>query len=112
MSSTRGIHVGTKYEIYKITFELAEEGKAILFISSELPENLPFADRVYGMAQGQIACELQGPNFDQERIMKLQASARRPPSNLATIVLPETGDRLGSGNIGSFMAGRAFLKWR
>jgi hypothetical protein len=36
----------------------------------------------------------------------------RPPSNLATIVLPETGDRPGSGSIGSFMAGVAFLKWR
>ena len=67
---TRGIDVGTKYEIYKIIFELAEEGKAILFISSELPEILALCDRVYVMAQGQIACELQGPNFDQERIMK------------------------------------------
>ena len=36
----------------------------------------------------------------------------RPPSNLATIVLPETGDRPGSGSIGSFMAGVVFLKWR
>src|SRR5208283_4127025 len=44
---TRGIDVGTKLEIYKIMFELAEEGKAILFISSELPEILALCDRVY-----------------------------------------------------------------
>jgi inositol transport system ATP-binding protein len=83
---TRGIDVGAKYEIYKIIFELAEEGKAILLISSELPEILALCDRVYVMAQGQIACELEGPRFDQERIMKfatmgasaaeLEASAR------------------------------------
>jgi inositol transport system ATP-binding protein len=67
---TRGIDVGAKYEIYKIIFELAEEGKAILLISSELPEILALCDRMYVMAQGQIACELQGPHFDQERIMR------------------------------------------
>ena len=86
---TRGIDVGTKYEIYKIIFELAEEGKAILFISSELPEILALCDRVYVMSQGQIACELQGPHFDQERLMKfatmgagaedLEAGAREAP---------------------------------
>ncbi len=67
---TRGIDVGAKLEIYKIIFELAEEGKAILLISSELPEILALCDRVYVMSQGRIACELQGPHFDQERIMK------------------------------------------
>ena len=67
---TRGIDVGTKYEIYKIVFELAAEGKAILLVTSELPELLALCDRLYVMAKGRIACELQGPRFDQERIMK------------------------------------------
>jgi inositol transport system ATP-binding protein len=67
---TRGIDVGTKYEIYKIIFELAVEGKAILLITSELPELLALCDRLYVMAKGRIACELQGPRFDQERVMK------------------------------------------
>jgi inositol transport system ATP-binding protein len=67
---TRGIDVGSKLEIYKIIFELAEEGKAILLISSELPEILALCDRVYVMAQGHVASEFEGPHFDQERIMK------------------------------------------
>ena len=66
----RAASTSARIEIYKIIFELAEEGKAILFISSELPEILALCDRVYVMAQGHIACELEGPHFDQERIMK------------------------------------------
>jgi inositol transport system ATP-binding protein len=67
---TRGIDVGTKFEIYKIIFELAAEGKAILLISSELPELLGLCDRLYVMTKGRVVRELQGPNFDQELIMK------------------------------------------
>jgi inositol transport system ATP-binding protein len=67
---TRGIDVGAKYEIYKIIFELACEGKAIVLITSELPELLALCDRMYVMAKGRIVAEMQGPRFDQERIMK------------------------------------------
>ena len=67
---TRGIDVGAKYEIYKIIFELASEGKAILLVTSELPELLALCDRMYVMAKGRIVAEMQGPYFDQERIMK------------------------------------------
>ena len=67
---TRGIDVGAKYEIYKIIFELAAEGKAILIISSELPEILGICDRVYVMSKGRITGELGKDEFDQERVMK------------------------------------------
>jgi inositol transport system ATP-binding protein len=67
---TRGIDVGAKFEIYKIIFELAAEGKAVLLISSELPELLGLCDRLYVMTKGRIVHEFQGPNFDQELIMK------------------------------------------
>jgi inositol transport system ATP-binding protein len=68
---TRGIDVGTKYEIYKIIDELAGRGKAVLFISSELPELLGICDRIVVMAQGAVAGELLPADFAQEKIMKL-----------------------------------------
>ena len=49
---TRGIDVGAKYEIYTIINRLAAEGKAIIIISSELPEVLGVSDRIYVMAAG------------------------------------------------------------
>ena len=49
---TRGIDVGAKYEIYTIINRLAAEGKAIIVISSELPEVLGISDRIYVMADG------------------------------------------------------------
>lgn len=67
---TRGIDVGAKYEIYKIMLELAEAGKAILMISSELPELIGVCDRIYVMGKGRITGELPAAEFDQERIMK------------------------------------------
>ena len=68
---TRGINVGTKFEIYKIMDELAGRGKAILFISSELPELLGVCDRIVVMSEGAVTGELMPGEFDQERIMKL-----------------------------------------
>jgi inositol transport system ATP-binding protein len=67
---TRGIDVGAKYEIYKIMLELAGAGKAILMISSELPELIGVCDRIYVMSKGRITGELSAAEFDQERIMK------------------------------------------
>ena len=49
---TRGIDVGAKYEIYTIINRLADEGKAILVISSELPELLGICDRIYALSAG------------------------------------------------------------
>jgi inositol transport system ATP-binding protein len=72
---TRGIDVGAKYEIYKIMTELAREGKAILLISSELPELLGVCDRIYVMAKGRISGEVVASSATQESIMKLATAA-------------------------------------
>jgi len=67
---TRGIDVGAKYEIYKLMSELAKEGKAVIMISSELPELIGMCDRIYVMAGGTITGELKREQFSQELIMK------------------------------------------
>src|SRR5436309_11333484 len=55
---TRGIDVGAKYEIYTIINELARQGKAVLFISSELPELLGMCDRIYVLSEGRLTGEV------------------------------------------------------
>jgi putative multiple sugar transport system ATP-binding protein len=67
---TRGIDVGAKFEIYTIINRLAAEGKAIIVISSELPEVLGVSDRVYVMAAGRIAAEMPAAEATQESVMK------------------------------------------
>jgi inositol transport system ATP-binding protein len=68
---TRGIDVGAKFEIYKLITELAQEGKAVLMISSEMEELIGVCDRIYVMAKGCITGELARKDFSQENIMKL-----------------------------------------
>jgi putative multiple sugar transport system ATP-binding protein len=68
---TRGIDVGAKYEIYTIINRLAEEGKGILLISSELPEILGMCDRIYVMSEGRITGELSREEATQESILRL-----------------------------------------
>ena len=67
---TRGIDVGAKYEIYTVINELAENGKTIIMISSELPEILGMCDRVYVMNEGKIVGELSSDEASQENIMQ------------------------------------------
>jgi putative multiple sugar transport system ATP-binding protein len=67
---TRGIDVGAKFEIYTIINRLVAEGKAVIFISSELPEILGVSDRIYVMAGGQIAAEMPAAEASQETIMR------------------------------------------
>lgn len=67
---TRGIDVGAKYEIYKIINDLADSGKSIIVISSELPEILGICDRVYVMNEGRIVGELPIAEASQEAIIK------------------------------------------
>lgn len=67
---TRGIDVGAKYEIYTIINELAQNGKSIIMISSELPEILGMCDRVYVMNRGSIVGELSADEASQEKIMQ------------------------------------------
>ena len=73
---TRGVDVGAKYEIYQIINDLAEQGKSILMISSELPELLGMCDRIYVMNEGKIIAELKQEEATQEIIMNhiMQAS--------------------------------------
>ncbi|MCR5054539.1 MAG: sugar ABC transporter ATP-binding protein [Lachnospiraceae bacterium] len=67
---TRGIDVGAKYEIYKLIHELADQGKAVILVSSELPELLGMADRIYTIFEGTITGELQRGEANQESLMK------------------------------------------
>jgi putative multiple sugar transport system ATP-binding protein len=67
---TRGIDVGAKYEIYTLINQLAEEGKAILLISSEMPELLGLCDRIYVMNEGRLIDEMPAAEASQERIMR------------------------------------------
>jgi ABC-type sugar transport system, ATPase component len=68
---TRGIDVGAKYEIYNIMMELAARGKAIVVISSELPEIIGVCSRVMVMHEGIVTGELKKTEMTQESIMKL-----------------------------------------
>jgi len=70
---TRGIDVGAKKEVYSILNELAGEGKAILFISSELPELFGIADRILVMRRGRLAGNVNPKKTTQEEVMHLAA---------------------------------------
>ncbi len=63
---TRGIDVGAKYEIYTVIDKLAAQGKAVVFISSELPELLGMCDRIYTMAAGRLTGEVSRAEATQE----------------------------------------------
>ncbi|MET1075363.1 MAG: multiple monosaccharide ABC transporter ATP-binding protein [Umezawaea sp.] len=67
---TRGIDVGAKYEIYSIINQLADEGKAVLVISSELPELLGLCDRIYALSAGHVTGEVDRAEATQERLMQ------------------------------------------
>jgi len=67
---TRGIDVGAKYEIYTLIARLAEEGKSILMISSEMPELLGMCDRIYVMNEGAFVAEFPVAEASQEKIMR------------------------------------------
>jgi putative multiple sugar transport system ATP-binding protein len=67
---TRGVDVGAKYEIYTIVNSLAEQGKAVLVISSELPELLGLCDRIYTLSAGRITGEVPREEATQERLME------------------------------------------
>jgi ribose transport system ATP-binding protein len=68
---TRGIDVGAKSEIYKLLNDLAGQGKAIIMISSELPEIIRMSHRVVVMCEGRITGELAASEATQEKIMQL-----------------------------------------
>jgi len=74
---TRGIDIGAKKEVYQLLNELAAQGKAILVISSELPELLGICDRILVMRDGTIRGELPAKEASQEKIMRLAATSNK-----------------------------------
>ncbi|CRH69717.1 ABC transporter family protein [Chlamydia trachomatis] len=73
---TRGIDVGAKYEIYEIIDKLADQGKAVVVISSELPELIGICDRIYTVSQGIITDDVNKNGFTQEYLMKCMTKER------------------------------------
>ena len=68
---TRGIDVGSKYEIYTIMHRLVEQGKSIIMISSEMPELLGMSDRIMVMCAGRMTGILDGAHATQVDVMHL-----------------------------------------
>ena len=73
---TRGIDVGAKYEIYSLIAELARRGKAIIMISSEMPELLGMSDRILVMCDGRMTEIVDASTATQEQIMTLATQFR------------------------------------
>ncbi|KAB8311366.1 sugar ABC transporter ATP-binding protein [Rouxiella chamberiensis] len=67
---TRGIDIGAKSEIYNLIEKLAQQGKAIVVVSSEMPEIIRISDRVLVMREGQITKELNGDDITEENIVR------------------------------------------
>lgn len=67
---TRGIDVGAKFEIYRLITDIVKENKAVIMVSSELPELIGMCDRIYVMCQGRISGCISRDAFSQETIMK------------------------------------------
>lgn len=68
---TRGIDVGAKYEIYKLIHDLADQGKAVIVVSSELPELIGISDRIYTIFEGEVTGEISSSEATQEELMKM-----------------------------------------
>ena len=68
---TKGIDVGAKQEIYQLMNTLAEAGKAIIMISSDMEEILGMSDRIVVLHEGTVAGELHRDEFSQERVLQL-----------------------------------------
>jgi len=68
---SRGIDVGAKQEIYKVMVDLLKEGKAILMVSSDMPEVISMSDRVIVFKRGEMAGELAGDRITEENILTL-----------------------------------------
>ncbi|GGV12496.1 xylose ABC transporter ATP-binding protein [Streptomyces spectabilis] len=73
---TRGVDVGAKYEIHSVVDRLAARGKAVLLISSELPELLGMCDRIYTMAEGRVTGEVPRAEATQEVLMRRMTAHR------------------------------------
>ncbi|MEO3751074.1 multiple monosaccharide ABC transporter ATP-binding protein [Streptomyces sp. B6B3] len=90
---TRGIDVGAKSEIYQVIDKLAAEGKAVVLISSELPELLGLCDRICTMAAGRMTGVLSRSEADQESLLRLMTMTRNGNGN----GIGNGADRRGEG---------------
>jgi len=70
---TRGIDVGAKYEIYQLMLDLANEGKGVIMVSSEMPELLGITDRILVMSNGRVAGIVDTKETTQEEVLRLAA---------------------------------------
>jgi ribose transport system ATP-binding protein len=77
---TRGIDVGAKREVYQLIRNLAAEGRAVLMISSELPEIIGMSDRVLVMSRGRVVTDLSRSQMDSESIMRAAFDVNLEPS--------------------------------
>lgn len=73
---TRGVDVGAKAEIHKLVKELADDGAAVVVISSDLPELLDLSDVIYVVRDGKIVGSLQGQDADEKKVMSLAAGEK------------------------------------
>ena len=73
---TRGIDVGTKHEIYEIIDQLADEGHAILMVSSEFEELIGVADRIVVMSEGKLVGQVERDQFDKELLLDMASGNR------------------------------------
>ena len=77
---TRGIDIGAKAEIYRIIMQLAEQGKTLIMISSEMEEVLGLCDRIMVLYHGRITAEFERDAFNQEKIIKAAMGNAEPAS--------------------------------
>ena len=73
---TRGIDIGTKQQIYKFIARLAEEGRSIIVVSSEMPELIGICDRILVMRSGQIVGEVTGEHMNENEIVVLATGVK------------------------------------
>ena len=92
---TRGVDVGAKYEIHALLGELAAQGRAVVVVSSDLPELMGICHRIIVFSRGRIAGEVPREQFDQERILALAyagygAGAAQPPTGKGSQPAPSS----------------------
>jgi ribose transport system ATP-binding protein len=80
---TRGVDIGARQSIYRILLQLAEQGLAIIFVSSELEEVLGLSDRILVMNSGYVAGILERPHATEHSIMRLAAAHAEDPQRAA-----------------------------
>ncbi|GGO52988.1 xylose ABC transporter ATP-binding protein [Streptomyces daqingensis] len=98
---TRGIDVGAKYEIYTVIDKLAAQGKAVVFISSELPELLGMCDRIYTMAAGRLTGEVSREDATQEVLMRHMTETLDTGAGTGTATGTDTSPGTTSGDTGA-----------